>query len=219
MTNNRIAGFDLSRALAFLGMLLINFWAMIRENSGPECLNFFYGLIQGRAAATFVVLAGVGLSLSFMRYMGGGVHGIQACRHRLFKRAFFLFGLGMVDSIIWPADILHYYAIYIAIGATLLTASYKRLCLLSILSVAAFSALMMLVHFDRGSDPWVSGFYAFLNLKKMVGHLFFWGNYPVFPWLTFLIIGMWVGRHAGAKTWRIKLLFLGICWFMDYKRE
>ena len=62
--NNRIIGCDLARAVAFLGMLLVNFSVLLGNGTpDPTLLDHLIEMIRGRAAATFVVLAGVGLSL------------------------------------------------------------------------------------------------------------------------------------------------------------
>jgi uncharacterized membrane protein YeiB len=60
----RIIGYDLARALAIFGMVVVNFKIVMgAEQNGPPWLTQLVGLLEGRAAATFVVLAGVGLSL------------------------------------------------------------------------------------------------------------------------------------------------------------
>ena len=62
--NNRIVGYDLARAGALFGMLLVNFSLLFGSGSGvPNWLDWVIGIIRGRGAATFVVLAGAGLSL------------------------------------------------------------------------------------------------------------------------------------------------------------
>ena len=61
---NRIIGYDLARALAVFGMVVVNFkTVMSAEQGGPAWLGGLVGLLDGRAAATFVVLAGVGIAL------------------------------------------------------------------------------------------------------------------------------------------------------------
>ena len=61
---NRIIGYDVARALAIFGMVIVNFKIVMgAEQNGPAWLIHLAGLLDGRAAATFVVLAGVGLSL------------------------------------------------------------------------------------------------------------------------------------------------------------
>ena len=60
----RIIGYDLARALAVFGMVVVNFKIVKgAEDNGPAWLVSLVGLLSGRAAATFVVLAGIGISL------------------------------------------------------------------------------------------------------------------------------------------------------------
>ncbi|MEJ2156762.1 MAG: heparan-alpha-glucosaminide N-acetyltransferase domain-containing protein [Desulfobacteraceae bacterium] len=61
---NRIEGFDLARALAIMGMVLVNFAAMMEIDVYPtRWLGPAVDFIYGRAATVFVMLAGVSLSL------------------------------------------------------------------------------------------------------------------------------------------------------------
>jgi uncharacterized membrane protein len=60
----RIIGYDVARALAIFGMVVVNFKVvMAASEADPGWLASLVGLLEGRAAATFVILAGVGLSL------------------------------------------------------------------------------------------------------------------------------------------------------------
>ena len=58
----RIVGIDVARALAVIGMIVVNFKIVIGEN-GLNWVKSFAGIFDGKAAATFVVLAGLGLAL------------------------------------------------------------------------------------------------------------------------------------------------------------
>ena len=211
--DNRIFGYDLARALALLGMLPINFRVLLDiSNSDPECLVSILGFIQGRAAATFVVLAGVGLSLLSRRaYLNNDTTEIRANRHMLLRRALFLFVLGLLNSLIWPLDILHFYAFYFAIGTCMLTLSNRLLCSITIIPIAAFSVLMFMLDFDRGWDWEITSFKDLLQLPEILCHIFFCGQYPVFPWLAFLITGMWLGRqNLHDRSLRKKILLAGL---------
>src|SRR5690349_14458832 len=54
----RIVGYDLARALAILGMFLVHFpLVMARDLTRPASLAWVPRALDGRAAATFVVLA------------------------------------------------------------------------------------------------------------------------------------------------------------------
>ena len=73
----QIVGYDLARALAIFGMVVVNFKIVMGAGqNGPAWLVSSVGLLNGRAADTFVVLAGVGLPLRrATRAMGAGAEG------------------------------------------------------------------------------------------------------------------------------------------------
>ena len=58
----RIIGIDVARALAVVGMIIVNF-KIVFGGEGSTWLKAFAQVFEGKAAATFVVLAGVGLAL------------------------------------------------------------------------------------------------------------------------------------------------------------
>jgi hypothetical protein len=84
----RVLGFDIARALAILGMVVVHFsLVMATDRSGPAWLNEVLGFLDGRAAAAFVVLAGVGLTLlSQQAVHGGDSHAIARVRRVLSRR-------------------------------------------------------------------------------------------------------------------------------------
>ena len=56
--DSRIQGFDLARALAIFGMIVVHFaLVMSGEQREPAWLRTVLDLIDGRAAALFVILA------------------------------------------------------------------------------------------------------------------------------------------------------------------
>ncbi|MCL4880378.1 MAG: hypothetical protein KJ064_27240, partial [Anaerolineae bacterium] len=62
--SRRIVGYDVARAAAIFGMMIINFWLVLaRDYRGKGMVASFLALLMGRAAATFVMLAGIGVSL------------------------------------------------------------------------------------------------------------------------------------------------------------
>jgi uncharacterized protein len=194
-------------------MLLINFWVMMEDTlSDPQWLVSTFDLIQGRAAATFVVLAGVGISLmSRGALLNHDAAGIKEDRYKILKRGLFLFMLGMLNGLIWRADILHVYGIYFVIGVCLLTVPSRRLLLLSVVPVAISSLFMLAVDFDRGVAFKTDTYSVFWKSAAMAWDIFFDGLYPVFPWAAFLILGMWLGRQRlSDPVLRKKVLIIGI---------
>lgn len=204
-TAGRIVGLDIARAFAIVGMVIVNFKVtMSAENDGPQWLRTIAALFDGRAAATFVVLAGIGASLGSRRARNSGDPAQQrAAQLTLAKRALFLFVLGWAFFPIWPADILHYYGVYLAIGAILLFSSNRSLL------TAAGASIVVAVIFVLSFDPfanWNLDDYSYEGLVTPSGffrNLLFDGFHPVFPWIAFYLFGMWLGRtDLRDSTWR-----------------
>ncbi len=126
---SRIIGYDVARSLAMIGMVMVNYKVVMgASEKGPEWLVWLAGLLDGRSAATFVILAGIGISmLSRKGRMARDRDRICQDRKTLFKRSVFLFVVGLLYIPLWPADILHFYGVYIAIAALFLTISDRQL--------------------------------------------------------------------------------------------
>jgi uncharacterized membrane protein YeiB len=104
----RVFGFDLARALAIYGMVVVHFsLTKAAERTAPGWLNLALGFLDGRAAATFVVLAGIGVTLmSYRAVKGADPLAISNVRRALIRRGLFLLVLGFINLRIWPGDIL-----------------------------------------------------------------------------------------------------------------
>lgn len=68
LAGGRVVGLDLARFLALIGMMAAHVWNERLPEGGP---TLALTLVQGRAAALFAVLAGIGVVLSMRRYLGG----------------------------------------------------------------------------------------------------------------------------------------------------
>ena len=192
----RIIGYDLARALAIFGMVIVNFKiVMSAEKNGPAWLVGLVGLLDGRAAATFVVLAGAGISLLSQKgRMQKDRERLARDRRMLLKRALFFFIFGLLYTPIWPADILHFYGAYIALAAFLLSAPARRLWSFSGLLVLAFVVLFFTLNYEHEWDWNTLEYDGFWTPSGMIRHLFYNGFHPVIPWLAFLFVGNVLGR-------------------------
>jgi len=201
-------GFDIARALAILGMVIVNYKiAMNAEGNGPGWLIAFTGLFEGRAAALFVILAGIGISLMTKKSrLSMDANLVKAQRRTLWKRCVFLFAAGMGLYLLeWSADILHFYAFYIVISSFFIKASNKLL-LASAAGILVFAQLFQLLFdYTRGWNESFSQYVTFWTWDGFLMNLLFNGYHPILPWLSFMLIGMWVGRfdfnsiHARKK--------------------
>jgi uncharacterized protein len=203
--SQRQYGFDVARGLAVFGMIIVNFKiAMGAETAGPSWMVWLVGLLEGRAAATFVILAGVGMSLLTHRARTmGDTRLLKAKRTILFKRAAFLFCFGLTYSQLWQADILHFYGVYILLGALILDASDRQLISIAVVFILFFDILFLFLDYEKGWDWQTLNYHDFWTFAGMLRHLFFNGFHPVIPWTAFLIFGMWLGRkdmsHPGIR--------------------
>ena len=193
--STRIPGLDLARAIALFGMVIVNFEiSMGASGSGPAWLGALTGALQGRAAATFVVLAGVGASLGSARMrLAGDAQGRRAARLTLLKRGLFLFLVGSAFLSVWSADILHFYGIWLVLGAGLLFASPRTLGITLIAMLLGSAAFLLSGHFF---DHWnlLSLTYRDQSVTGFLRNTFLDGWHPVVPWFALYVYGMWLGR-------------------------
>ena len=198
----RIEGYDVARALAILGMFIVNFkLVMDTSEAGTPLLIFLTGLLEGRAAALFVVLAGVSLSLLSQRaYKGNDAIERRKTQMSVLRRAGFLFVFGLMLAPIWPADILHFYSLYMLIGAIMLFRSDKALLQGACAFVGIFAVLFLLLDYGAGWEWESLTIIDFWTVPGMIRHLVFNGFHPVFPWAGFLLAGMWLGRQPVTDT-------------------
>lgn len=182
-----LEGLDLARYLAFVGMVLVNFKIAMGAPSDETFLSFFVTSLEGRAAATFVVLAGLGLGLSRRTEDRKNIISLA-------KRSLFLFILGLLNMLIFEADIIHYYAIYFLVAAFFLTFSIRGLALSILLVNLTFLLMIFLLDYDLGWN-WDTFTYAdFWSFEGFFRNLFFNGWHPVFPWVGFVFFGLILSR-------------------------
>jgi len=190
----RIIGIDVARALAVIGMIIVNFKVVFGEN-GNQILKNITHLFDGKAAATFVVLAGVGIALmSNSAVKKNEVEKLNKIKAGIFKRALFLFAIGLSYIIIWPADILHFYGIYMLITLMLLKSATRTILLSALLSVVLYPFLMILFNYEQGWDFTTLEYHNFWSLNGFIRNLFYNGFHPVIPWAAFMLIGLWFGK-------------------------
>ncbi len=191
--SHRIYGFDLARALAVMGMVVVNFAAMMEIDEYPtRWLGPAVDFIYGRAATVFVMLAGV--SLSLMAEQWANRDGKVGLKSYMMKRCALLLVAGVVLSYWWEADILHVYALFVALGVWVLrlsTRALERLTMASaLLSLPICAALTVLYDLMDQMPIGDNQHWAVWLLLDYTTSRY----YPLFPWITFLLVGMLMGR-------------------------
>ncbi len=212
----RLLGLDAARALAFLGMLWVNFGVALGAE-GPVGSNprTWMGLLQGRAAATFVVLAGIGLSLGARKARASNDNAERrAVRTAIFKRSLALFVVGTLSLPVWPADILHFYGVYLALAALVLFASGPLIAAIGLGTALLYPLALLIIEYEAGWDWETLEYSGLWSIGGFARNLLLNGFHPVWPWWTFIAVGLAVGRldltslciqrrllSFGAATW------------------
>ena len=201
--HNRLIGLDLARYLAFVGMVIVNFKTVMVTKDAGGLLAMLTSGLEGRAAASFVVLAGIGLGLSASRAPD---HTVMVT----LKRALFLLGVGLLNMSIFEADIIHYYAFYFLFGVAFLRPSSRTL-LWSVLGLnLLFVGMVLTLDYDAGWNWDDLSYSGFWTVTGFVRNLLFNGWHPVIPWLSFLLIGIALSRmELGVKRTQVRLILSG----------
>lgn len=206
---NRIIGFDLARAFAIFGMITVNYRASLSETGEAAAwLTSLAGQVNGRAAALFVFLAGIGISLlSRASRASGEKADIAADRKDLLRRALFLLVIGFWFRTHWEYDILHFYGVYLIIAAIMMTASNRWLIALAGLTLIVFPLLYYVLPTYYGISFWATT--SEFSFRGIATDLFFQGYHPVAPWIAFMLFGMVIGRLDLRDTAVRRRLFIG----------
>jgi uncharacterized membrane protein YeiB len=186
-------------------MVLVNtatVFSTCRQEEGllARAVDFLYG----RSAVLFVMLSGVGVALASRRARASGsAAGLGRVRWMLMRRGLVLFAMGWVFRRVWTPDILHFYGAYLTAAAMLLSASSRLLWGTAAVLLTTAALLFVTAGGDPSLRPWLD---ERIGLFAALDDLAVSGFYPVFPWLAFLLVGLWAGRSGlfqrGVPRWR-----------------
>lgn len=199
--SRRLTGVDVTRSLALFGMMAVHTLPLTGADGAPTAVSEVFA---GRSAATFAVLAGVGLALASGRTRpptGPRWVGVTAS---VVVRALLIGGVGLLigESDSGVAVILPYYALFFLLALPVLR---LRAAAAATVAVGAAVVMPVLSHLLRPSlaepfreNPTVS------TLLEQPGDLLvvllLTGYYPALVWLAYLAAGVAVGRLELART-------------------
>ncbi|MFK8024059.1 MAG: DUF418 domain-containing protein [Ilumatobacter sp.] len=227
---DRLPGPDVVRALALIGVAVMNYhgYLIIRgaPRDGDSSLGSFFDPFSGplatRFAATFVVTAGIGVTLLTRRVVADKAHGLPGAaaavtemRWRLVRRGLALYVLGQILDIIWPGTIILYYGAMFVLAAWLFTVSSRWLAALGLASALAGWAISAwkFQQVEAGdSVDWLIR-PGQDSIRRVLFELTINGTHPLFPWLAFFCAGIIVGRNLGRPDWRAWCVGLGAVLF------
>lgn len=191
---DRVAGVDLARGLALLGMMAVH---VLPAQDPDGSASLADAVASGRSAALFAVLAGVGLALAHGRRPGPRAAAVVVVRALLLGAVGLV--LGLLDSGI--AVILAYYAVFFVLALPWLRAGARTLAASAAVVAAAAPFVSFAVRDELprrdGSSP------VPVDLGepgRLLGELLLTGYYPAAVWLAYLLTGLAVGRLVLTRT-------------------
>jgi uncharacterized membrane protein len=199
----RLAGIDAARGLALLGMMATHVFPTFESNA--QLTPTWVGLVfSGRASALFAVLAGIGLALSTGKQQPLDGPRLWAARRGIALRALVIGAVGLTVGGLEVniAIILVHYAVLFLCVLPFLGLDVKHLLVLAAGWVLVSPAIAFLLR------PWLLAAEPPLQLGHnpvwedlstpgvLLGDLFLTGYYPVFQWMTYLLVGLAIGRLA-----------------------
>lgn len=213
---DRLRGIDAARGLALLGMMATHLLPTFESNA--DLTPTWIGLtFSGRAAALFAVLAGIGLALSTGKQVPAEGAPLGAARRGIALRAAVIavVGLTLGGLEVNLAIILVHYAVLFLCVLPFLGLKPMALCAWAAGWILLSPVLAYLLR------PWLLASNPPLKLGhnpswedlstpgQLVGDLFLTGYYPVVQWISYLLVGLLIGRLPLTKALVPWLLLVG----------
>lgn len=177
----RITGIDVARAICLLGMVIAHFTSQLKSS---DLLGVVLGTVNGRAALTFVFVAGIGVTLldRAKRPRGAGI--------TLLWRAAILIPMGIGLQMISPGPILilQFYALYYLVGW--LGARLPSWLLAIVIPIWTGGGCWFWWQFVHNLNISGAPFAPLVQLDILVLS----GQYPVITWGPMVLLGVLIGR-------------------------
>lgn len=215
-TGSRLPGIDAARGIALLGMMATHLLATFESDASmtPTWIGLTF---SGRAAALFAVLAGIGLALSTGKQRPLEGAALSGARRGIALRALVIavVGLALGGLEVNVAVILVHYAVLFLCVLPFLGLRLKSLCAWTAAWILGSPVLAFLLRpWLMAADPPLQlnhnpGWEDLSTPGQLLGDLFLTGYYPVFQWLSYLLVGLIIGRLALATAFLPMLLLAG----------
>ena len=199
----RLPGLDVTRAIALIGVVIMNYHGYL--NRGDDGINRslaerifdpYNGPLGTRFAATFVLVAGMGITLMTNRSrLSRDPAAIREDRWRLVRRGVLLYAFGLLIEWIWQGAILFFYGAFFIVGALLFTVALRWLAVVGVAAALAGAGIAWFrinEQLDGQSTAWLDppiNSPRNLLLRTFVGY-----THPLLPWLAFLCAGIALAR-------------------------
>ncbi len=214
----RVIDLDVTRAVALIGVAMMNYHGFLINLGGPigqSRLNRFFnpwtGPLATRFAATFVLVAGMGVTLMTDRgRLSGDRQRRSADRWTLIRRGFLLYTFGFVFEWLWTGTILFFYGAFFVVGALLFTLRTRWLIIIGALAAIVAAAIQWWAFEADHPTRWLfADWYSpgpYRSPRRLLFDTFVNGTHPLLPWLAFLCAGMVIGRYLPLHARRRRML-------------
>jgi uncharacterized protein len=173
--------------------------------NGPlaDLFDPWTGPLSTRFAATFVLTAGVGVTL-MTRSSRDDAERVRTMRWRLVRRGLLLYGVGLLFDMIWRGTILPFYGAMFVLAAMLFTLRSRWVLVTGAAAAVAAAAIRWWRYeatIDGHDTSWLTDPGA-RSPRGLVFDLFVNGTHPLLPWLAFFCAGIVLGRMLWTSWWR-----------------
>ena len=207
-TTTRYIELDVLRAVALIGVCVMNYHGyLVLEGAKYPPTNFIErifdpwdGPLSTRFAATFVTVAGMGITLLTRRSRASGDgRALSADRWTLIRRGVLLYAFGFFLNWVWSGTILFFYGAFFVAGAMLFRLRSRWLVAIGTGAALAAAGIKWwaLDRQNNGHDTsWLLDGEAVVTRspRDLLLDTFVRGTHPLLPWLVFLCVGMVLGR-------------------------
>ena len=195
----RFREIDSLRGLAVLLMVMVHAAATWNPHNSAQStwIAYLVAGLGGLAAPLFVTIFGWGLVRS-KSTTNGNI--IKATILLLLQLLVNLFSPHLFDPL--TPGILSLFALLILIKPLIVNMANNNISFLVFsISIFLIYGLSCFIYNIQGTSDWDSRV-STNNLTILVSHLFLTGTYPLFPWITFAVVGAFLGSSIteGGKT-------------------
>jgi uncharacterized membrane protein YeiB len=170
-----------------------------------------------RFAATFVLVAGVGVTLFTRRATTPpiDVRLVSDRRWTLVRRGLALYGGGLLLDTVWPGTILPYYGAMFVVAAVLFTWRGRWVVAIGAAAAVAGAGIAWWGLERRLDDQPLTWLYSpgSSSPRALVFDVGVNGTHPLLPWLAFFCAGIVLGRVLQTDWWRPAAIGLGLTLF------
>jgi uncharacterized membrane protein len=193
----RLVGIDAARGIALIGMMAVH---NIEPEDGDGNRTLAWVLSDGKSAALFALLAGVGVAFASGSRRGSHGRAWLANSASLVVRASVIGTVGLLLGLVVPRDyaavILPYYALLFVLAIPLLPLSIRSLLIIATAVTIVMPIISHLLRRHLAPPDLTNLTFADLAARPLhvLAELSLTGIYPALPWAAYLCVGLAVGR-------------------------